>query len=256
MAKRQFITEDMKVFLRKYYPEMDIETLTKAFNQQFSTSKTPSQIKSTLSNYKIRCGRKTSSIMKGKNRILNNEQVAFLRQTYRKYELKETVERLNANFGTQYTFRQIRSFVKNHQIQCGRTGHFTLGQVPHNAGTKGVMKANKTSFKPGYVRKQLPIGTERINVQGYIEVKVIDPNTWRLKHRVVWEQHYGPLNKDDVVRFRDGNRTNLDIDNLFVVDRTTHAIINNSYKFNDQPNELKDSVILLAKIDAKLGKLK
>ena len=33
-----------------------------------------------------------------------------------------------------------------------------------------------------------PVGSERISKDGYIEVKVAEPNKWRLKQRVVYEE--------------------------------------------------------------------
>lgn len=45
-------------------------------------------------------------------------------------------------------------------------------------------KARKTMFRKGNIpANHKPIGYERINADGYIEVKVAEPNKFRLKHR-------------------------------------------------------------------------
>lgn len=57
------------------------------------------------------------------------------------------------------------------------------------------------------------IGTEKI-INGYLYVKVADGH-WQLKHRIIMEEMLGrPLTKAEYIRFKDGNRKNLDPDNL------------------------------------------
>lgn len=71
----------------------------------------------------------------------------------------------------------------------------------------------------------LPIGTERVNKQGYTLVKVADTkgehgnsqtyhDNWKFKQVLVWEQHYGPVPDGYNVIFLDGDRSNFDIGNL------------------------------------------
>lgn len=63
-----------------------------------------------------------------------------------------------------------------------------------------------------------PVGTERIAPNKYQYVKTEDRG-WVLKHWVVWEQTNGRQvdNKVEQIRFKDGNRTNLDPSNLICV---------------------------------------
>ena len=94
-----------------------------------------------------------------------------------------------------------------------------------------------TRFKKGNVPKQhRPVGSERINVDGYIEIKVAEPNKWRLKHNLVYEEHFGKLTKNEVVIFLDQNRLNLDINNLFKVTRAELAQINKRRLLNKTEN--------------------
>lgn len=71
-----------------------------------------------------------------------------------------------------------------------------------------------------------PVGSERINAKGYVEVKVRNPNTWKLKHRVVWEQANGKIPKGHRILFADGNRLNMAPDNLLLVSRGELAVMN------------------------------
>lgn len=256
MAKRQFITDIHKAWLRDNYPKLGIEDLTLAFNAAFGFDKTPGQMKSTLSNHKILCGRGQGALNKGRFTLLSGAQIAFLRKHYKTTELKGVVTEMNAEFNTDITLKQLRAFTRNHEIRSNRCTQFKPNHLPHNAGTKGVVKPNSGSFKKGRPSlNQVSIGSERINVDGYVEIKVADPNKWDLKQRVVWRLHNGDIPTGEMVRFKDGDRKNTDIDNLFIVNRSTNAILNNRYKLNDQPLELKNSIILMAKIDSRLGEL-
>lgn len=59
------------------------------------------------------------------------------------------------------------------------------------------------------------VGTERVSQNGYLYVKT--PQGWKLKHQIVVEELMGrPLDKDERVKFKDGDRTNLDPFNLVV----------------------------------------
>lgn len=60
-----------------------------------------------------------------------------------------------------------------------------------------------------------PLGTETINKNGYVQVKTEEG--WVGKQVILMEEHLGrKLGKGERVRFKDGNRQNLDIDNLVV----------------------------------------
>lgn len=53
-------------------------------------------------------------------------------------------------------------------------------------------KVHPTMFGPGNrPANWKPVGSERVNIYGYVEVKVKEPRTWRVKARVLWEQATG-----------------------------------------------------------------
>ena len=64
-----------------------------------------------------------------------------------------------------------------------------------------------------------------------------EPNRWRLKHRVIYELHTGEkLSGNDAVIFLDGNRQNLDINNLFKLSRSALVRYNQDHIYNSDPN--------------------
>lgn len=63
--------------------------------------------------------------------------------------------------------------------------------------------------------KQASIGDERTSQNGYLYIKT--PQGWRLKHQIILEEKLGrPLADNERCCFEDGDRTNLDPENLSV----------------------------------------
>lgn len=140
------------------------------------------------------------------------------------------------------------------------TGWFEKGDIPHNKGIKRKewMSAEseaiceRTQFKKGQAPKnKKPIGSERICVDGYIEVKVSEKGRWALKHRIVYEQAYGKIPKGYVVVFADGNKLNLELDNLLLVSRNELCRMNQNKLFTND-KELTKSGLALTKLMNKL----
>ena len=71
-----------------------------------------------------------------------------------------------------------------------------------------------------------PVGTERVNADGYVEVKIADPKTWKGKHLIVWEKAHGPVPKGHVIIFADENQMNVTLKNLLMVSRRELAVMN------------------------------
>lgn len=97
-----------------------------------------------------------------------------------------------------------------------------------NKGTKGLSRLNKTSFKKGNIPDNIrEVGSERITKDGYIEIKVAEPNKWSLKHRYIYEKHFGKIPKGKIIVFLDRNTQNLSIDNLECITKYENLIMNN-----------------------------
>ena len=96
---------------------------------------------------------------------------------------------------------------------------------------------------------------ERLDKNGYIEIKIKEPDIWQSKHRYIYEQYHGKIPEKHKVIFLDGNNRNFDIDNLKLVSSAEELIMNNN-KLRYNNKELTESGILIAKIISKRGKLK
>ncbi len=191
----------------------------------------------------------------GKVKYYTSEQLLFV-ERYREQVSTVLAVKFNKKFGTKKTAMQLHSLRKRKGWKTGRTGRFEQGHSPHNTGTKGVMKANITSFKKGSrPANWKPVGSERIDLKdGYILIKTKEPRTWRLKHCVVWESIHGPIPADCVIRFLDNNRLNCAIENLKIMSRQEHLYLNRN-EYSKTPAELQPTLMAVAKIEVKTFKL-
>jgi hypothetical protein len=118
-----------------------------------------------------------------------------------------------------------QSWRKSNNIKAGC---FKKGDRAWNKGMKGIHLSPATEFKAGREsERRLSVGTVTIRKrsrEGYERafIKVAEPNVWKERAVVVWEQHNGPLPKGFVVHHRDRKALNDVIDNLEALTRAEH----------------------------------
>jgi hypothetical protein len=250
-------TDEHVEFLRAGYMKMGVIKLAAAFNRKFNLDKSSTQIHGLLKARKIKCGRGTGELMKGKSKIVNEVQLQWIKDNCANYSRVELTKKFNDKFNKTLKKNQIVALVKNNKMHSGRTGYYKKGNVPWSAGKKGlgILKANSGSFKKDRVpHNWVPVGSERINTLGYHDKKVAEPNVWVGKHILLWEKHNGPVPINHNIRFIDNDQGNITIENLLLVNKSEHQYltINN---LKEQPNELKPTIILLSRVQAKTSAL-
>ena len=176
----------------------------------------------------------------------------FILDNYKGRYNQELADLFNQKFNTNITSRTIKSYKANNKLNSGLTGKFRKGQTPHNKGKKMPKevyeKVKHTMFAKGNVPpNHRPVGSERISKDGYIEVKVAEPNKWRLKQRVVYEETKGKIPEGCPIIFLDGNKRNFDIDNLRCITRSELLYLNCNGLNNS--NEITETGILMARLD-------
>ena len=165
---------------------------------------------------------------KGPQHIWSDEEKQYLAEITPGRGYKEIQSMMSCKFGFDYTRHQIKGAITRNKLNTGRTGRFEKGRATWNKGTKGLTKANVTSFKKGQKpHNYKPLGSERITKDGYCEIKVSDTGRrWRPKHVLIYEKHHGKVPKGSAVIFLDGDKRNFDIDNLYLVTRGQLAMLN------------------------------
>ena len=195
-----------------------------------------------------------------KNTVLHkwsDEEKEYLSEITPGRHYREILEMMNDKFEYQFTYEQVKSAIIRFNLKTGFNGRFEKGHIPANKGTKGIMKANKTSFKKGNASwNKKPIGSERVSVDGYTEIKVADHGKWRLKHRVMYEKYHNVvLNPKQLVIFADGDKSNMSKENLLLVDNNQLLILNQNGLINEN-RELTKTGLNIANIIIKLNELK
>jgi hypothetical protein len=141
----------------------------------------------------------------------------------------ELTELFNRRFGLSISVGSIGAALDRLGVSNGRDGRFQPGNVPRNKGKKGrhFAGSEKGWFAPRHrPHNWKPVGTERISPEGYVEVKIRNPNKWKAKHRIVWEKANGKIPRGRVVLFADRNKFNFALDNLLLVSRAELAVMN------------------------------
>ena len=194
----------------------------------------------------------------------SEEQKEFIiANNYGKYS-KELAEMFNQYFNTNITAKEIAYFRRNNKLNSGLTGQFKKGNIAHNKGKKqieymsqeSIERTKKTRFKKGNKPKNYrPVGSERITKDGYIEVKVSDPNKWETKNKIIYKQYFGDIPEGHKVIYADGNKLNNDINNLILVSNNEELIMNR-HRLRTEDIELTKTGYLIAKVIDKTNMVK
>ena len=154
--------------------------------------------------------------------IYSTEQAEFLLENYRGISTKELTELFNIKLNVNYTVQQISNFKRNRGLKSGY---------------------GRSNWNPRHV----PIGTETLIANGYIKVKLAEPNHWVYKHRLMWERANGPIQDNHLLVFLDNNKQNCNLENLALVDASTHGYM---FKNDDYTTdgELTKSAIGISKL--------
>lgn len=180
------------------------------------------------------------------------EQKEYLRDICGDKSLREVHKMFLEKFGVSVTERSIRSVVNRNGWKFGRQGYadtFRNGRTAWNKGLNGLdLSRGKGQFKKGELSpKYKAIGSQTIR-KGVVWIKVGDPDVWIPKHLHVWRKIYGPIPEGHVIRFKDGNKMNVEKENLFM---TPHRVCVSVARRNIESEhpELNVSVHRLAELE-------
>lgn len=140
---------------------------------------------------------------------------------------KQLTLAFNDRFNVQKEVSHIIKCLANHGIFSGRTGHYAKG-------TSGSIK---------------PIGCKTLK-NGYVKVKIAQPDVWVCEHIKVWSDKHGPVPDKHYIIFKDDDKLNCDISNLALVSPSELRYLD-GLEFKGCPEEYRDVLLLIAKIQTK-----
>lgn len=246
MPRASCCSKEEWAWLEERYPSTPAESLMDAFEAEFGHRPRTATVCAHMSDRGIR---------RNVNRIKWDEgRIAWFRAFVPGHTESEISAEHERIYGTPLTENQIGCAKTAFGVKSGtHGGRFEKGMAPHNKGRtwaeQGISQESQermrgTCFKKGEVRDRPDgwikrIGYERVNKDGYVEVKVMDSRidgvqpkvpgqfnrNYRLKHQAVYEQVHGPIPRGCNVVFADGDRRNFDPENLVAVPRELWAVI-------------------------------
>jgi len=156
----------------------------------------------------------------------------------------------------EYLARLFRRLGRELQIN-GAPFRFPKGQVPLNKGVKGWYSGGRSSetwFKKGQPnarwKDNYPVGALRVNADGYIDMKIKEgPRAWRQLHYILWEDARGPVPKRHCLRFKDGDRLNVELKNLKLISRRQNMARNTIHNL---PEPLVKTIMLLGQLNRRI----
>lgn len=254
--KKRLFTQEQEAYFKEIVPGRLLNEIADLMFEKFGIVLSNSQVKNCKGRLKVKSGVKAKYIPK--NRLTTPEQNDWIREHAYGKTREEIHDMIKDNFGLDLTPSQLKSFRSRNKILNGLDGRFKPSHIPANKGKKMspevYERCKATMFRPGNnPNNYRPVGSERVNVDGYIEIKVAEPNKWDLKHRVVYRQHHGEIPKGGNIIFADGNRLNVDINNLLLTTDAELARMNQNKLFFRNIEATKTGLNVAKLLDA-LGK--
>lgn len=168
------------------------------------------------------------------------EQIAEIKRDYATTMNQDLAQRFNCtihavhNAGFRLGLKKDKEFIRKvakdnfTEDHPARKHWIKKGTSPPNKGKKqkeymskeAIERTKRTRFKKGHIpANAVPVGYERVDRDGYIYIKVEGKRKLVLKHRYIWEQHFGAIPRGNNIQFKDGNKHNCDIENLYMISR-------------------------------------
>jgi len=189
--------------------------------------------------------------------LWNEQEIAVLVEHYPHRSTKDVAELLNRTVKQCYCKANLMKLHKTSdylatdfsgRIRNSNIGkQFPKGNIPWNKGMKGLqIGGEQTQFKKGTIPpNHRPVGSTRIDEEGYTSIKIAEPRKWVLLHRHLYELEHGKINRNEVIVFRDKNRSNFDINNLEKISMSENMERNRITKY---PIEIQETIKALNKL--------
>lgn len=201
-------------------------------------------------------------------RKYTDEHIQYIADNIAGRHPEEMAALFNEHFGTDIPASKIKSLAYRNGLKNGRDCRilvasvgekyrFKPGFTPWNKGKKKCYVGGEaTQFKKGQKGwNYKPVGTERVNSDGYVDVKIADPGKWRQKHILIWEAANRPVPKGHCLIFSDSNPLNVTLDNLLLITRAELAMMNKNGLMSDDA-DLTNTGVAIADIYLKIGEHK
>ena len=260
-------TAAQDAYLRKHFPHNKTEGIAKALGKRPSTV-TSRAIKLGLS--------KTDEFIRSccdwRRADPTEAQAEYIRAHFPCEATARVAEALGIKQSTVITMAAKLDVKKDEEykraqrreqvLRAGEGTRIKPGALSWNKGKRIGSKGRsaQTQFKAGSIPFNLmPVGSERVVADGYLYRKIsdkpqqclpgtIDNGRWKAVHRINWEEANGPIPDGAVISFIDGNRLNVHISNLILLDREDQTAFQKSAGYGREIREASVAVYKLKRM--------
>lgn len=148
----------------------------------------------------------------------------------------------------EYLHKPLRALARELNTNRGRLGRYLKRNGLEVPKSVAANRQSASRFKTGHVPKGKGKGASATR---YKYVKN-DRGQWITSQRAAWENVNGPLSPGEIVRAKDGDPSNLRLDNLEVITRAESMYRNSVH---DNPEEVIPSLVLINEISKKIKHL-
>lgn len=164
--------------------------------------------------------------MNNKPIINKQEEIDYFKSIVKGHTTNEIIELYNKKYNFKLNKNQVKHLKRKYNLVSGINTKFKKGQQAHN---------------------HKPIGYEFLRDDGYIEIKIAEPNSWKLKQQYIWEKYNGKIPKGYRVVFLDQDKTNFDLDNLTLI-QSKDILTTKNMKLFSKEKEITKVGILTAQL--------
>ncbi len=226
--------------------------LAELTNREMGTAFTETMMHSYKHNHGLKSGTKCGK-PKGWSPTYPEGMEDFIRSVAEGRTVYQIADLVNERYGAgTIDAVRVRAFKKNHGIVSNLNTRFKKGSTPWTKGKKqtdymspdAIERAKATRFQPGQTPANLlPVGAIVKNADGYLlrknQMDGSQWERWEFLHRAVWEEHNGPIPEGMMVSFKNGDKEDLDIDNLMLISNAENLELHRSgLRFDER--ELRD----------------
>lgn len=192
---------------------------------------------------------------------LNPKIINWLEENVPGRPWKETFRMFKQEFpDLEWSLDSMKHSCYRHGIRNEIDSRYKKGNKSWCAGMKGlrIPGSEKGWFKEGRrPPNERPLGSER-EYGKYTLVKVKRDGgkyeKWKPKQVHIWEQHNGPLPKGYIITFIDGDKSNLNINNLACIKKSVNGAMNIKSLRSESPELFKVRVAQI-ELDQKIKRI-
>ena len=250
MSARKLYTPEQKQFFFDYVPGHTNIEVAEEFKRRFDRELSPRSVKNYKARHHIKSGTPKGWKKGQGGPVWSLELCDFVREHNKGKTAQEMADLINKEFNTDFNATQVKGVRARLKLDSGLTGHFQKGHVSHNKGKKGlrIPGSEKGWFQKGHRPwNTMKVGDETWSTDGYLKIKIAEPDKWKHKHLIEWEKHNGAVPEGYMVTFRNGDHADCSIENLVLISKAEHAIMNCQHLRSETP-ELTDTGIMLARL--------